>query len=481
MISTVYQHLNFIESNFGNRIALQYYDNNSGRVQQVSYKIYVADIRKYAMYLQATIPNLSGKKIGLLAKNSYHYTVAMLGVILSGAVLVPLNYEETPDIIRYEIEFAGIEYLFYDQGYFDREETFNLKDTCCHNILPIDDYIASTKITELKDCENIDSLVMILFTSGTTGKNKGVMLSSRNIFTPLKYYESFAKKITNIGSIRAFLATPLYHVSGFASLLIHQIMGNVCNLCCDLKYIYRDLKMMDSDLTFIVPAVLHSWSKDLIKGKKERLGSLKSIVCGAAMVDEKLLRIFTEHGITISQGYGLTEIFGGGTLNSSMDPDKLGSVGVPGAGCELKIMDDGEVCLKSDAVMLGYYKDPESTAKTIQDGWLHTGDLGYLDQDGYLYLTGRKKNLIILSGGENVNPEELEQLLLRCEYIKEALIKEKNNKIIAEIYCIGDIQADVRKYIEEINRRLPLYKRITGIKFRTEPFSRTTTGKIKCI
>lgn len=168
------------------------------------------------------------------------------------------------------------------------------------------------------------------------------------------------------------------------------------------------------------------------------------------------------------------------TANYIPFSQKKKSVGHPFGNAQLAIQ-NSEILVKSDALMLGYYKNPEATAEALQDGWLHTGDLGYLDEDGYLYITGRKKNLIILSTGENVNPEELEALLLRSPDVQETLVVEKNNRICALVYCAPEKQEAVRRYVDEINTQVAIYKRIGLIEFREEPFPRTASGKIKRI
>lgn len=139
---------------------------------------------------------------------------------------------------------------------------------------------------------------------------------------------------------------------------------------------------MPSDHVSVVPMVLKMWYKDICRGKKERLGELKFITCGGAAVDAEIFKTFQQAGIQVQQGYGLTEVFGGGSTNSSPDPSKSASVGKPSPTCQFKF-DDGEICIKSDSIMLGYYHDPEATAAAIRDGWLYTGDLGYFDEDGF--------------------------------------------------------------------------------------------------
>ena len=146
---------------------------------------------------------------------------------------------------------------------------------------------------------------------------------------------------------------------------------------------------------------------------------------------------------------------------------------------DYKLEPDGELCIRGDSIMLGYYKDPEATAEVLDaDGWFHTGDLARVDEDGFYYITGRKKNIIILDNGENVSPEELENLLSKCEAVKECIVREKGKKICAVIYCGEADQQTVRDFITETNRTLPLYKRMSAVEFSTEPLPRTGTGKL---
>ena len=185
------------------------------------------------------------------------------------------------------------------------------------------------------------------------------------------------------------------------------------------------------------------------------------------------------NGFFIMQMYGLTETAGDGTWNNDQSAAHMASVGVGDEPiCQYSIQ-DGELCIKGDPVMMGYYKEPELTAEVLDaDGWFHTGDLVRKDEDGYYYITGRKKNLIILASGENVSPEELEKIVAGCDGVQECLVKEKDGRICAEVYCPEDAQAAVRAFITEANRTLPLYKRMTAVEFRTEPFPKNATGKI---
>ncbi|MBQ7222457.1 MAG: AMP-binding protein, partial [Bacteroidales bacterium] len=204
-------------------------------------------------------------------------------------------------------------------------------------------------------------------------------------------------------------------------------------------------------------------------------GKLKNILCGGADLDRKYVEGMDDFGIQILVGYGITECAPLVTFNRP-GHSRPGSVGVPLNGCEVRIS-DGEILARSDSVMAGYYKDEEATAQALEGGWLHTGDLGYIDSDGYLYITGRKKNLIILSNGENVSPEELEKLVSTISGVEEVVIREEGKAITAEIYP-SEGEDGIREAILQLNRTLPPYKRIQEVRFRNSPFERTTTRKI---
>ena len=215
-----------------------------------------------------------------------------------------------------------------------------------------------------------------------------------------------------------------------------------------------------------------------MKGRRDRLNGLCVLTCGAAMFDPEMLSDMMKKGFFVAQMYGLTETCGDGAWNSSQEAKHLTSVGHVDRSCEYKL-DDGELCMRGDSIMLGYYKDPEATAEVIDaDGWFHTGDLARKDEDGYYFLIGRKKSLIILGSGENVSPEELEGIVGKCEAVKECIVKEMGQKIGVVVYCDEDKQQAVRDFITEANRTLPLYKRVSAVEFRTEPLPRNGAGKL---
>ena len=474
METTVLQWLNHLECSFSEDKAFQYVCDE--KVEHICFMEFVTDVKRFASWLRTDFFECDGIHFGILARNSYSYAVCLFGIMLAKGVAVPLNYEESSEVIQYEIDHADVEYLFTDGGYESREQAISGMCEKVRREINLEEYKSCKCIYEFVDDFDVDRLALLLFTSGTTGKSKAVMLSQRKLFAPVQGFETTVSSMSQ--GYGNFCVVPFYHISGVGTLIANSTFGICINICSNLKYMYRDLKMMRSTYTLVVPVILKAWAKEVKRGHVEKLGELKVIISGAADVDEETLNAFSEYGISVYHAYALSEISGGGTMNASGDSKKMKSVGLPMRGCEVKIK-NGEVCLRSEAVFCGYYKNPEETEKTIVDGWLHTGDLGYLDEDGYLYLTGRKKACIILASGENVNPEELEEILERNSLVEEALVEGKNEKICATVVCKPEARDKISKDITELNRNLAFYKRIAVVEFRNEAIPKTATGKKK--
>ena len=215
-------------------------------------------------------------------------------------------------------------------------------------------------------------------------------------------------------------------------------------------------------------------------------GNLKTICSGGAYLDPDYVAKFAEYGITILQGYGMTEC--SPVISNNLEwENKVGSVGKLLPNCQAKIVDE-EIWVKGSSVMMGYYKMPEETAAALEDGWLKTGDLGYVDEDNFIYITGRKKNLIILANGENVSPEEIENQIVKADLVKEIIVREKDRVIQAEIFpdyefakkkFIRDIPAKLQEIIDEYNKTAPVYKRVLSLVVRETEFEKNTSRKIK--
>ena len=371
--------------------------------------------------------------------------------------------------------------MLHDGEYLSREPA--LGQAYGDRLVPMDAFTAFEPAMEITEVPDLSAMAFIMFTSGTTGRSKGVMLSQKNLFTAMPAFLTPFEDVRsqtgwNTDAFSSLSCLPMFHISAMTSLVSWSITGHCVNLCNDLKYFYRDLGAMRSDVMAVVPVLLKSIYHDVMKGKRERLNGLRMLTCGAAMFDPAMLQDLMDRGFFIAQMYGLTETCGDGAWNSSQEEKYLTSVGHVDDSCQYKL-EDGELCMRGDPVMLGYYKDPEATAEVIDaDGWFHTGDLARKDEDGYYFLTGRKKNLIILDSGENISPEELEGIVGKCEAVKECVVKEMGKKIGVVVYCDEDKQQQVRDFITEANRTLPLYKRMSAVEFSTEPLPRNGAGKL---
>ena len=473
-----------MEREFPENTAIRYVAADGKTVVEKKYKEYAQDIRKMVSYLKNEVPDIKGKRIALLSRNNYEFCVASFGIILAGGVLVTLNQKKTWDELEYElglVEPALILNDGVDYGYRPQLEAAYGPLLC-----PMDCYTASAPIAELTNCVGHDDLMMLMFTSGTTGRSKGVMLSERNMCTTLVTYLGAEEWMTDHtpekwrGPLSHMTLLPLFHMACFVCVVAYPPVGWAMNLCGDIRDFYRDLGLMHSDIMASAPMLVETVYNDFKRGRIERINGLWNLCCSSAALDPQMLLELAQNGFVIDQCYGMTETFGDGILNFTQEEKHMGAVGKPDDHCEYKLDEEtGEICIRGGCVMLGYYKDPDATAEVIdKDGWFHTGDLGRMDEDGFYYITGRKKNLIILSNGENVSPEELEHQLAKCTAVQECIVKEKGQKICAVVYCAEDAQDAVRAYITEYNRTLPLYKRISAVEFSKEPLPRNAVGKL---
>ena len=480
MVHSLYQSLNNLETIYADRIGIRYYDEAKGGVVEVPFRQYAADLRRFVAFLRSRTPNPLGQRVAILARNSYHYVMCLYGAVLAGAVAVPLNTGKNWDEIRYELDLVEPMCVLHDGEYMSREPA--LGQAYGDRLVPMDAFTAFEPAMDITEVPDLNAMAFIMFTSGTTGRSKGVMLSQKNLFTAMPAFLTPFEDVRsqtgwNTDAFSSLSCLPMFHISAMTSLVSWSITGHCVNLCNDLKYFYRDLGAMRSDVMAVVPVLLKSIYSDVMKGRRDRLNGLCVLTCGAAMFDPKILSDMMEKGFFVAQMYGLTETCGDGAWNSSQEAKYLTSVGHVDLSCEYKL-DDGELCMRGDPIMLGYYKDPEGTAEVIDaDGWFHTGDIARVEEDGYMYLTGRKKNVIILDSGENVSPEELEKLLVPCADIQECIVKEKDKKICALIYCDPAKQETVKEFVTGVNRGLPLYKRMVT-EFSAQPLPRNAMGKL---
>ena len=481
MVTSLYQSLCNMETIYADRVAIRYYDEAKQGVTEVYYRQYAQDLRRFVSFLRSKAGNVKGQRVAILARNSYHYVICMYGTMLAGGVAVPLNMGKNWDEIQYELDLVEPVCVLQDGEYLQWEPA--LADAYSAKLEPMDAFTAFAPAQDVKEVEDLAAMAFIMFTSGTTGRSKGVMLSQKNLFSAMPaFLDPFddVRKATGLDTDKfcSLSALPMFHISAMTSLVSWSITGHCINLCNDLKYFYRDIGAMHSEVMAVVPVLLKSLYKDVMKGRRDRLNGLCVLTCGAAMFDPQMLKDLMDKGFFIAQMYGLTETCGDGAWNSSQEEKHLTSVGHVDNSCEYKL-DDGELCMRGTPIMLGYYKDPEASAAVIEnDGWFHTGDIARLEEDSYMYLTGRKKNLIILDSGENISPEELEDLVEKCPAVQECIVKEMGKKIGVVVYCPQDKQQTVQDHITEMNRTLPLYKRIGVVEFSAEPLPRNATGKL---
>ena len=472
-----------MEQEFPDNVAIRYVAADGKTVVEKKYREYAQDIRRMTAYLKVEVPGIKGQRVALLSRNNYEYCVASFGIILAGGVLVTLNQKKTWEELEYElglVEPALILNDGIDYGYrAELEAAYGPK------LRPMDCY-RDTAPGELTNCIGHDDLMMLMFTSGTTGRSKGVMLSERNMCASLCTYGARAENwITSRlpeGQklpLSHMTLLPLFHMACFVCVVSYPPAGWALNLCSDIRDFYRDLGLMHSDIMASAPMLVETVYNDFKRGRVSRLNGLWDLCCSSAALDPKMLLELAQNGFVINQCYGMTETFGDGILNFTQVEKHMSAVGKPDDHVQYKLDETGEICIKGDCVMLGYYKDPEATAEVVDaDGWFHTGDLARMDEEGFYYITGRKKNLIILASGENVSPEELEKKLALCPAVTECIVKEKGQKICAVVFCPEDKQEEVRAFVTETNRTLPLYKRISAVEFTAEPLPRNALGKL---
>lgn len=467
------RYLNELAQNFGPRTAFCYYDQ--GELKSVTYREFVDEVDAASLGFR----NYRGAHVGILARSSYIYIVNMLAAIKAGAAAILMNVEESWSILQHQMGIAEVDLLLHDGEYAGEQP--ELVEKYGRIMLPLG--ASAKEMAPEKPVSHRgypEEFGLMLFTSGTSDVSKGVMLTQKNMFSSIRSFINqyeYTEKRMNTDHLRFYLCLPIYHAFELNSTFSCLLRGHTICINSSRSFFQREIVSMECECASMVPSMLQVLVKHLRRGQREKLGKLTTIFVAGAPCSAELRTPFEENGIQIIINYGMSENMVVST-NFAPYPQKAASVGTAFGGVEIQFQ-DGEIVVRGSMTMQGYCKNPEATAQALQDGWMHTGDLGYLDEDGYLFITGRKKNLIILGTGENVNPEELEALLQRNTDIQETLVVEKNARICAQIYCAPENQASIRAYVDEVNKTVAIYKRIGLIEFREEPFPRTATGKIK--
>ncbi len=490
-----------------------------------------------------------GDKVAVTGKNSPEWTIAYLSIMYAGATVVPLDYQLHAEEITALIDFSGVSLLFVDEEKFD--EIRQLKKKL--NLISLSP-VKKDYILELKDpgeqtgeLPSENDLAAILYTSGTTGNQKGVMLTQSNFVSDC-FLAQGHMTLTEKDVFYALL--PLHHSYSMLAVFIEAIsVGAEIVFAKKLvvSQILKDLKIGKVTMFLAIPMLFNKMLKALMNGIREKgiviygiikflmfiSGLIKKItgknpgkkmfkgllaklsldenricICGGGPLPSSTFKMFNQLGIDFVQGYGLTETAPIIALNP-VEYYKEESVGAVTPGTEMKILDPdedgaGEILVKGPMVMQGYYKNKEATDEIFtDDGWLKTGDVGYLDEENFLYLTGRKKSLIVTEGGKNVFPEEIEDHFQLFDEIEQILIrgyvlddKMKTEGIEALIYpniesqkkafekngleyTKENIKAEFDKIIDQVNRELLPYKRISRLRVLDEAMEMTTTKKIK--
>lgn len=471
--------------------------------------------------------------VAILGENSFPWILSFFSLTGGNNVAVPIDRELSADMIAQLVRDSDCSVMIYSDTYADvaakLQETINIRYINMNEINDLlargNELILVGNDEYLKHRVDEDCTSVIVYTSGTTGISKGVMLSHRNF--ALDTY-SAGRNFKADGS--TVLLLPLHHTFGLvAGVFVSVLYGQTIYINSSLRHLSADLKNVKPQVLFVVPLIVENlykniWNTAEQKGKAGALrvliklsnallalgidvrrkifasvlagfgGQLDTIVCGGAPLNLKYIQGFRDFGINLLNGYGITECSPVISVNRN-EYYRDGSVGQILSECNVKIENpdsdgSGEICVSGSIVMKGYYKMERETDAVISQGWFHTGDIGYLDSDRFLYVTGRKKNLIILSNGENVAPEELETLLQNIPLVCEVVVFEQQGKIMAEIYPdtpyaekngISDIKNELNIHIRKINNALPRFKQIHSITLRDTEFEKTTTKKIKRI
>ena len=543
--------------NFPDNVAISYKDKPSDKeVKQVLFTQWRDDVRHLGTALIAR--GLREENIAIVGENSYGWCCAFFGVMAIGSVTVPVDKELPVEDIDGIISTTACKAVIYGKAAEEKIKELLEKDglKSAELLVSIEpesnikaELAGEKKLISIAELEaegeklykggdnsyydykiDVNRLASIVFTSGTTGKGKGVMLSQANICLDMTlgmYNFDITRKTLHV--------LPPHHTFGSTVNYVgHLSQGCEVYISSGLKHVSDEIREQQPTHLILVPAFLEVmnrkiWTTARKTGKEGLLktmmkvsdalrkigidlrkklfssvlsafgGKLELVICGGAKLDEEIIRTFDSLGITILNGYGITECAPLISANRNKY-QKPGSVGTPILACRVKIDNpdengEGEICVKGPNVMLGYYNNPEATAEVFdKDGFFHTGDYGRLDEEGWIYITGRKKNLIILSNGKNVYPEEIEADLQKVEgvsevvvYAGESRVQKDKITIVAEIFPDADLLADKgienpQEYFENevkaLNAKMPPYKAVKRVKLRDVEFQKNTSRKI---
>jgi long-chain acyl-CoA synthetase len=516
--------LNKSAASFAERPAFKY--KEEGVIKEKTYEQTLKDVNALGTALLDL--GLKGKRIAIIGDNSYEWAISYYATVCGTGVVVPIDKALPQNEIQNIIEKSGATAIFFEEKYIDKILEIQKNIPSLETLISFKPNDTATFIYDLVKKGNdllnagnnsflnaeIDNkaMAMMLFTSGTTSASKAVMLSHYNVCQNVvglrRIFRLFPEDV-----MLAFL--PLHHTLACTVLLIAGLYNGASVAFCEgLRYIVPNLAEFKVTVLTTVPLVAENMYKKITAEVAASNGAIKPVdvvnkidkylrlmLVGAAALSKPAIECYRNMGLNICHGYGLTET----APVLAMETDTMkraGSIGVSLPNVELEIVEPdsdgiGEIRAKGPNIMIGYYNNEEATNEIIKDGWLYTGDLGYVDKDGYIYVAGRKKNVIVLQNGKNIFPEEIEMLYTVNPLIDEALIYGKDEGRSDIIICIkivyneaaikekyGDISEEeilkiMNEFRKEVNKNLPIYKVVKELTITTEPFNKTTTGKIK--
>lgn len=462
--------------------------------------------------------DLMKDRVAILSENSYNWILSFFAVTCAGKTAAAINTMLPDEELCRTVWISDCAALIYSPAFEDlavkiREKKPEICLLCTDEIpsLTEEGRILCEEGDSTYDAIEIsgDDIAAILFTSGTTNHPKAVMLSNRNISSCM---------VANCRAVNidgtSLLVLPLYHALGLVvSLLSVMLYGYPSYINRSLKTVMKSLTLSEPRVIIVVPMFVEMLAKQIcdaaakqgvpdlmemigssggnellserIKNTQEfraLLGNTNVIVCGGAHLDEKYINFFRNLGITVLNGYGTTECSPviATNRNECVIPE---SAGFPVCGVSVRISEAGEIEVSGDNVMTGYYNNDEANAEAFtEDGWYRTGDLGYLDEDGALHLTGRASSLIILSNGENIPAETIEEEVYAIPFVQEALVYQDSDMIVAEVFLspeLPDAADRIDDEIRALNLRLPVIRNIGKVIVRDKPFEKTATQKIR--
>ena len=539
---------------FGDKTAYRYFDRQHNLLSLTYRNLSAKFLHTAAGFSKA---GLAGKRVAIIGETSVEWVCAYVAAIAAGGIAVPMDRELDVEQIKGFFTFAEVDAVVYSPLFNEKFEGLADEHPTVKMQIPMEpvrgtweektNVIPFAKILEMgelaveagyqyPESTNLDRMAEMLFTSGTTGSSKCVALSERNIFASVN---SACASVDFSPEDSIVSVLPIHHTYELCIMLAALNYGINVAINDSLKRVLKNFALFQPTGLVLVPLFVSTMNKKIWeearKGGKDKVlkaltqishalrelnfdlrqtffkqvtaafgGNLNKIICGGAPLNPELVDTFAEFGIDIYEGYGITECSPLIAVSPYYAP-KRGSVGPAVPCCEVRIEADhrndkgfyeGEIQVKGDNVMIGYYKNPEETEKVFtEDGWFCTGDVGYMDEKGYIFITGRKKYVIISDNGKNVFPEEIEEYLAKIETVAESVVLGRKDPKTGELILCAVIYPQLDKFedqndhakieetieaqVKKLNRKLVSYKQIRQVEFRWEPFEKTTSKKIK--